>query len=660
MLDALTVRHGALLFAAATTLTGARMAVDAARSGNHPAMDRVVPNDNRVPAGTLRGGVLTLRLVARMAEWHPDGEDRPGVPMQAFAEENRPAQIPGPLVRVPLNTEVVASVRNALDDTLRVYGLWQRGQRDTVSVPVAPGQTREIRFRLEAPGTFLYYGTTTRRPMGMRVHEDAQLSGAIVVDSAGTRARDRIFVLGEWSDTVDRSGVLRHRVLAVINGRSFPNTERLSYAVGDTVRWRVINASADLHPMHLHGFYFRVTSRSDNGVDSIYRSVAGQPAGDLAVTEGIFPGRAISMLWVPERAGNWLFHCHIPEHFGRRGPLGTEPSPSAEGMHDHARGGMNGLVLGITVRPTSRSMAARRTRPTGPERHLRLLIRPNAGSVDTAPSFGYALHEGGAEPALDSASVGAPTLDLVRGQPVRITVVNRLADATAVHWHGIELESFFDGVPGFSGAGTQTTPMIAPGDSFEVRFTPPRAGTFIYHTHADELRQQAAGLAGAIVVRDPGTTRDPALDIPLVITSVVSFTSNRRVALVNGSATPRPLTMTAGKTYRLRLVGMPAYRAAYTVELHRGDSVMTWRPVAKDGAALATPYRTQEARAFLQVGETQDYELIPTDTGELRLDLHLQGRLGLSARGVEQAASGPLGPPIIVATLPIRVVAAPP
>jgi len=193
-----------------------------------------------------------------------------------------------------------------------------------------------------------------------------------------------------------------------------------------------------------------------------------------------------------------------------------------------------------------------------------------------------------------------------------------------------------------------------------VRFTPPRAGTFIYHTHADELRQQAAGLAGAIVVRDPGTTRDPALDIPLVITSAVSFTSNRRVALVNGSATPRPLTMTAGKTYRLRLVGMPAYRAAYTVELHRGDSVMTWRPVAKDGAALATPYRTQEARAFLQVGETQDYELTPTDTGELRLDLHLQGRLGLSARGVEQAASGPLGPPIIVATLPIRVVAAPP
>jgi manganese oxidase len=99
---------------------------------------------------------------------------------------------------------------------------------------------------------------------------------------------------------------------------------------------------------------------------------------------------------------------------------------------------------------------------------------------------------------------------------VRITVVNRLPEPTAVHWHGIELESYYDGVPGFSGLGRRTTPLIAPGDSFEVRFTPPRAGTFIYHTHADEERQQLAGLAGALVVREPGTTPDPARDIPVL------------------------------------------------------------------------------------------------------------------------------------------------
>ena len=45
-------------------------------------------------------------------------------------------------------------------------------------------------------------------------------------------------------------------------------------------------------------------------------------------------------------------------------------------------------------------------------------------------------------------------------------------------------------------------PLIAPSDSFEARFTPPRSGTFIYHSHVDEQRHHRAGLAGAIVVRD--------------------------------------------------------------------------------------------------------------------------------------------------------------
>ena len=78
--------------------------------------------------------------------------------------------------------------------------------------------------------------------------------------------------------------------------------------------------------------------------------------------------------------------------------------------------------------------------------------------------------------------------------------MNELAEPTAVHWHGIELESYFDGVAGFSGDAQRISPLIAPRDSFEARFTPPRAGTFIYHTHVDEERQQPAGLAGPIVV----------------------------------------------------------------------------------------------------------------------------------------------------------------
>ena len=44
--------------------------------------------------------------------------------------------------------------------------------------------------------------------------------------------------------------------------------------VGDTVRMRLINAGAAVHPMHLHGFYFDVDSRGDERADSFLRPAA--------------------------------------------------------------------------------------------------------------------------------------------------------------------------------------------------------------------------------------------------------------------------------------------------------------------------------------------------------------------------------------------------
>ncbi len=104
----------------------------------------------------------------------------------------------------------------------------------------------------------------------------------------------------------------------VVNGRSWPHTERLSYNVGDTVRWRVLNVSADVHPMHLHGFYYRVVARGDGTGDTSY----SEARRDLIVTQRMVPGQTMQLTWIPERAGNWLFHCHIPRHFAPRGPLG--------------------------------------------------------------------------------------------------------------------------------------------------------------------------------------------------------------------------------------------------------------------------------------------------------------------------------------------------
>ena len=85
---------------------------------------------------------------------------------------------------------------------------------------------------------------------------------------------------------------------------------------------------------------------------------------------------------------------------------------------------------------------------------------------------------------------------LRQGEPVRIIVQNYLTEGTTVHWHGIRLPIAMDGVPGIS------QPPIRPGESFVYEFTPPDAGTFWYHPHADTLQQLGHGLAGALIVEE--------------------------------------------------------------------------------------------------------------------------------------------------------------
>ncbi|CAN7661545.1 multicopper oxidase family protein [Pararhizobium sp. LjRoot255] len=85
---------------------------------------------------------------------------------------------------------------------------------------------------------------------------------------------------------------------------------------------------------------------------------------------------------------------------------------------------------------------------------------------------------------------------LRQGEPAHLVVDNRLAQDTTVHWHGIRLPNAMDGVPGL------TQPPIRPGESFVYEFTPPDAGTFWYHPHANSLEQLGRGLSGAVIVEE--------------------------------------------------------------------------------------------------------------------------------------------------------------
>jgi len=584
------------------------------------SVERIGINDNRTAAGTLRDGVLTIRLDARTGEWHPDGEADRGIIVAAFAEEGKPPQIPAPIIRVPQGTAIHAVVRNSLaDSTLFVHGLYTRGARGSDTVQVKPGEVREVRFDAGPPGTYFYWATTSATAaVGLR-GPASQLSGAFVVDSGtalGT-PRDRVFVLGFWTPG-DNTGFIQRTDVNrfVINGKSWPHTERLTYTVGDSVRFRIVNTTVVPHPMHLHGFYFNVDSRGSERSDTAY----GAGSAHFVVTERVAPGRTISLTWVPERAGNWMFHCHDNYHVLRNRPLDGPPLAAEHRMHvnNHALEMMGGLVMGVEVRPNGRPLAQPND---GVRRRLRLVARVDSGGTETEPAYGYVLQNGTSTTATRSPLLPGPTIVLKRGEPVSITVVNELPEATAVHWHGIELESYFDGVAGFSGGSGKVSPAIAPGDSFEARFTPPRAGTFIYHPHADEVRQQEAGLSGAIVVLDDPGAYDAMHDVVLLVSSPRRDADGTTVFL-NGTNAPRPLDMRVGERYRLRLVNIHTYRPSMIARLMRDSTLLAWRAVAKDGRDLPTDQAT--VRPSLQQlgnGETYDFEFTPTTPGDLRFTM---------------------------------------
>lgn len=210
-----------------------------------------------------------------------------------------------------------------------------------------------------------------------------------------------------------------------------------------------------------------------------------------------------------------------------------------------------------------------------------------------------------------------PLLVLTRGQPTDITVRNRLPEPTAVHWHGIELESWSDGVPGWSGMGTTVAPAIAPGDSFVARLTLPRAGTFMYHTHLNDIEQITSGMYGPIVVLEPGQRFDPATDHLFL----VSWDGAEGYQLINGDSVPRTETLRRGVSHRFRFINIgPADYARFSIL--RDTTLQEWRPVAKDGADLPLSQRVKAAATHvLDVGEIADFEFTPTTAGEVRLTL---------------------------------------
>jgi FtsP/CotA-like multicopper oxidase with cupredoxin domain len=285
---------------------------------------------------------------------------------------------------------------------------------------------------------------------------------------------------------------------------------------------------------------------------------------------------------------------------------------------------MTGMVLGVTVDDRSAGSAPWDD-PAPAARAITLEMTADPGRFGEAPALAFAV-AGGAHPA-PVPQVPGPTLVLTRDEPVAITLINRMREATAIHWHGMELVSYYDGVHGFGGSHGRVTPMIEPGQSFVVRFTPPRAGTFIYHNLHDRT-QLASGLYGALLVLDPGVSFDRTTDHVLVIGR---GGPQREAPLVVNNEPALRTTMKAGTTHRIRLINITPDDTVSAVLVRGGEPVM-WKPLTKDGVpAPAGRQVPMPARQTIGVGETYDFEIeTPAGRHTLWLELRTPGGRWLS------------------------------
>lgn len=221
--------------------------------------------------------------------------------------------------------------------------------------------------------------------------------------------------------------------------------------------------------------------------------------------------------------------------------------------------------------------------------------------------------------------VHGPTIEAVEGDQLRIYVTNKLPSPTTVHWHGIFVPNGMDGVPGV------TQRAIEPGETFKYEFQLKQHGTFMYHSHHDEMVQMALGLMGMIVVH-PKNPTEPMADRDYVyLLSEWSIAPGTRrpdpnemtdfnVITFNGRVFPgtSPIVAALGEKVRIRFGNLSAMDH-HPIHLHG----MHFRVVETDGGVIPEAGRWPETTVLVPVGSTRTVEFAAENPGDWALHCHM-------------------------------------
>lgn len=216
-----------------------------------------------------------------------------------------------------------------------------------------------------------------------------------------------------------------------------------------------------------------------------------------------------------------------------------------------------------------------------------------------------------------------PMIEAVEGDKIRIYVTNKLPEPTTVHWHGILLPSSMDGV------GALSQPVIKPGDTFRYQFILRQSGTYMYHSHFDEMTQIAMGMTGFFIIHpsqeeNPQIDRDFAIMLgewaippgaytpnPAEMLDFNYFSFNSRV--FPGTA---PLNVNKGERVRIRFGNLSMNN--HPIHLHGYHFTVT----AYGAGNLPKQLRYKDSTIDVPVGTTRDIQFVANVVGDWALHCH--------------------------------------
>ncbi len=332
------------------------------------------PGKDYTPVTVPNGWTLPYKIVDGIKVFHLVAEEvqhefAPGLTATCWGYNG---SVHGPVIEAVEGDRVRIFATNKLSapTTVHWHGAIVPSGMDGVGglsqAPILPGETFMYEFTLRQHGTLMYHShhdEMTQMGMGM--------TGLFIIhprnDPRPRVQRDYALMLHEWKIEVgasrpDPNEMSEFNVLT-INGRCFPGTEPLLASIGDRVRIRIGNLSAmDHHPIHLHGYAFRITETDGGTIPEADRrpeTTVLLPVGSTRTIE-----------FEANNPGDWAMHCHMTHHVmnqmghGMPNMIGVKPGDADErlrkllpGYMTMGENGMGGMVeMGMNVPENSIAM----------------------------------------------------------------------------------------------------------------------------------------------------------------------------------------------------------------------------------------------------------------------------------------------------------------